>query len=225
MRRTIIRSTITLAAFAATFGVGVLALQSDGSYGDAATPPAGTTGTAAGPAVLPEPANPAADGLPAEAPRDLEPGEDDAPDATADPADNAEPGAPVTTLPVELTTPVVPRPERTPDAVFPTVNPLRVDGATDTYYIAANDPQASIYGLPPGSVRTWGMDLTASSDPAADHARIVAGLEASGFAVVNDEMADNPGGTTGRITGDYKGWTFAFVVLNRQSATLSLLDW
>ena len=135
------------------------------------------------------------------------------------------PGAPVSAPPAELAAPVVPRPERTPDAGFPTTNPLRIDGATDAYYIAANDPQASIYGLPPGSVRTWGMDLTPGDDPVADHTRIVAGLKASGFAVINDEMIGNPGGTTGRITGDYKGWTFAFVVLNRQSATLSLLDW
>jgi hypothetical protein len=223
MRRTIINSALTLGAFTVTFGVGVVLVRgSSGDTSELSRLAAPSTSTA-----------PSSDGLgiydtdnTGPVPRDLSPEElaEEPPTDTPDEATGE-----IVTIPVAPSIPglpvVVPRPPADPTATFPTTNPLRVEGMTDTYYLAANDAQASIYGLPPGSVRTWGIGLTASANPDDDHQRILAGLKASGFIVINDEMAGNTDGTTGRITGDYKSWTFTFIVLNRQSASISLLDW
>ena len=223
MRRIIINSALTVGAFTVTFGVGVM--LSRGSSGDIpgiarpATPNASSIPANAGPGIY-------STDVTAPVPRDLSPEELDEQPATGAP-DKTVVAIPATTgVEVGPVVPVVvPRPPADPTALFPTTNPLRVEGMTDTYYLAANDAQASIYGLPSGSVRTWGIDLTASANPDADHQRILAGLKASGFVVINDEMAGNTNGTTGRITGDYKSWTFTFIVLNRQSASISLLNW
>jgi hypothetical protein len=223
MRRTIINSALTVGAFTMTFGVGVM--LSKGSGGDIpelarpATPNTSTVPSSAGPDIY------GADNT-GSIPSDLSP-EEIAEQPGSGAPDKAADAIPATTgVVVEPVVPVVvPRPPADPTATFPTTNPLRVEGMTDTYYLAANDAQASVYGLPPGSVRTWGIGLTASANPDADHQRILAGLKASGFVVINDEMAGNTNGTTGRITGDYKSWTFTFIVLNRQSASISLLDW
>jgi hypothetical protein len=226
MKRTITRSLIALATFAATFAAGFVFLGSDARQGAVVSSPApGTPAPVVG-------GNPLLADLPV--PSDLGPDEQDETTSEATPGDDSasepDPGSLPDVITAPTTIPLAPAPSvptaRTPPGTaFPTTNPLRIDGAVDSYYTAANDLQASLYGLPPGSIRTWGMDLDPSDDPVADHARIVASLKASGFVIVNDEMVWDPDGTVGRITGDYKGWTFEFTVLNRRSASISLLNW
>jgi hypothetical protein len=112
-----------------------------------------------------------------------------------------------------------------PGTAFPTANPLRIDGAVDTFYMASNDLQASVWGLSPGGVRTWGLTMVPSANPVVDYERIVAGLKASGFVIMTDHMVWNPDATVGEFVGRYKGWTFVFTVIQRKSASISLLNW
>ena len=117
------------------------------------------------------------------------------------------------------------RPPRPTDPGFPVTSPLRIEGASATWYMESNEFQASLYGLNPGDVRSWGMDFVASDDAKADYLRIAAGIRDSGFTIVSDEMRGNPDGTAGRFAGKYKNWTFGVTIINRRHITFSLLNW
>lgn len=108
---------------------------------------------------------------------------------------------------------------------FPTTIPVTIDGATVTRYLPSNDVQAGMLGLEPGSVRSWTLTFSTTTDQAADHQRMRSGLSAAGMRVVSDDLQYFLDSGSGQIVGNWQGHGFIMNVVNWTNLTFSLINW
>jgi hypothetical protein len=108
---------------------------------------------------------------------------------------------------------------------FPESNPVRIEGAVDTGDLPIDIVFEALWGLPPGSVRTWTMRYSRTGDVATDYRTIINGIRSSGVTIKSNQLKYATKDTfLSDVNGRYKGWYFSIDILDWREFTVRLAD-